>query len=120
MLNELDKEMEKRGLRYVRYADDFSIYTNSHSEARKTGNEIYLFLKDKLKLPINRKTTPATFGERIQKLNELQRGWLGYFRMASIQDKLKELDGWVRNRLRYCIWHDRKGHGVKKMYSGHF
>lgn len=159
MLNELDKEMENRGLRYVRYADDFSIYTNSHSEARKTGNEIYLFLKDKLKLPINReksgirkpvnftilgfgfvptyvkgergkyqlvvsekgwktlrqkiktitrKTTPATFGERIQKLNELQRGWLGYFRMASIQGKLKELDGWIRNRLRYCIWHDWK------------
>ena len=159
MLNELDKEMEKRGLRYVRYADDFSIYTKSNSTARKTGNEIYLFLKNKLKLPINReksgirkpvnfmilgfgfvptyvkgergkyqlvvsekgwktlkqkiktitrKTTPATFGERIQKLNELQRGWLGYFRMASIQGKLKELDGWVRNRLRYCIWHDWK------------
>jgi hypothetical protein len=40
----LDKEMEKRGLRYVRYADDFSIYTKSKSSARKTGNEIYLFL----------------------------------------------------------------------------
>ncbi|MBV5314105.1 MAG: hypothetical protein JZU47_12460 [Prolixibacteraceae bacterium] len=24
--------------------------------------------------------------------------------MASIHDKLKELDGWLRNRLRYCIW----------------
>ena len=28
--------------------------------------------------------------------------------MASIQVKLKELDGWVRNRLRYCIWHHWK------------
>ncbi len=54
ILNELDKEMENRGLRYVRYADDFSIYTKSKSSARKTGNEIYLFLKNKLKLPINR------------------------------------------------------------------
>lgn len=159
MLNELDKEMENRGLRYVRYADDFSIYTKSKSSARKTGNEIYLFLKNKLKLPINReksgirkpvnftilgfgfvptyvkgergqyqlvvsekgwktlklkiktitrKTTPATFDERIQKLKELHRGWLGYFRMASIQGKLKELDGWIRNRLRYCIWHGWK------------
>jgi RNA-directed DNA polymerase len=156
MLNELDKEMEKRKLNHVRYADDFSIYTKSNSKARKTGNEIYLFLKNKLKLPINReksgirkpvnftilgfgfvptyvkgdkgkfqlvvsekgwktlkqkiktitrKTTPATFTERIQKLKELHRGWLGYFRMASIQGKLKELDGWIRNRLRYCIWH---------------
>ena len=54
ILNELDKEMEKQGLRYVRYADDFSIYTKSNSKARKVGNEIYLFLKNKLKLPINR------------------------------------------------------------------
>ncbi len=54
MLNELDKEMEKQGLRYVRYADDFSIYTKSNQAARKTGNNIYLFLKNKLKLPINR------------------------------------------------------------------
>jgi len=159
MLNELDKEMEKQGLRYVRYADDFSIYTKKKSEARKTGNSIYLFLKNKLKLPINReksglrrpvnftilgfgfvptyvkgdrgkyqlivsekgwkslkqklktitrKTTPCSFEERIQRINEVQRGWLGYYRIASIQVKLKDLDSWVRNRLRYCIWHDWK------------
>lgn len=159
MLNELDKEMELQGLKYVRYADDFSIYCKSNWQARKTGNQIFLYLKNKLKLPINReksgirkpvnftilgfgfvptyvkgekgkyqlvvsekswktlklkiktitrKTTPASFDERIQRLKELQRGWLGYFRMASIQGKLKELDGWIRNRLRYCIWHDWK------------
>ena len=159
MLNELDKEMEKQGLRYVRYADDFSIYTKSNYAARKTGNNIYLFLKNKLKLPINkeksgickpvnftilgfgfvptyvkgekgkyqlvvsekswkslkqklktitRKTTPCTFDERIQRIKEIQRGWLQYFRMASIQGKLKDLDGWLRNRLRYCIWHHWK------------
>lgn len=159
MLNELDKEMEKQGLRYVRYADDFSIYTKSEHTARKIGNSIYLSLKDKLKLPINReksgirkpvnftilgysfvptyvkgvkgkyqlvvsdkswkslkeklkiitrKTTPMTFDERIQKLKETTQGWLNYFRMASIYGKLKELDGWLRNRLRYCIWHNWK------------
>ena len=54
MLHELDEEMEKRGLRYVRYADDFSIYAKDKAEARKTGNSIYLFLKNKLNLPINR------------------------------------------------------------------
>ncbi len=48
MLNELDKEMEKQGLRYVRYADDFSIYTKSNYAARKTGNNIYLFLKEQV------------------------------------------------------------------------
>ena len=159
MLNELDKEMEKQGQRYVRYADDFSIYTKSKQAARKTGNSVYLFLKNKLKLPINReksgirrpvnftilgfefvptyvkgergkyqlvvsetgwktlkqklksitrKTTPCTFDERIQRLKEVQRGWLWYYRMASIHGKLKDLDGWLRNRLRYCIWHHWK------------
>jgi group II intron reverse transcriptase/maturase len=159
MLNELDKEMERRGLHYVRYADDFSIYTKSESTARKIGNSIFLYLRDKLKLPINReksgirkpvnfkllgygfvptyvkgekgkyqlivsdkswkslkeklktitrKTTPMTFQERIQKLKETAEGWLNYFRMASIQGKLNDLDGWLRNRLRYCIWHHWK------------
>jgi group II intron reverse transcriptase/maturase len=159
MLHELDKEMEKQGLKWVRYADDFSIYCKSNHAARKTGNKIFLFLKNKLKLPINReksgirkpvqfsilghryvptyekgtkgkyqlvvsekswnklkqnlktitrKTTPASVVERITKLKEVGRGWLNYFRMASITGKLKDLDSWVRNRLRYCIWHDWK------------
>ena len=64
-------------------------------------------LKQKLKI-ITRKTTPMSFDERIRKLNELQRGWVNNFRMASIYNKLLELDGWVRNRLRYCIWHHWK------------
>jgi RNA-directed DNA polymerase len=159
MLHELDKELEKRGHRYVRYADDFSIYTKSKKAARRVGNSIFLFLKNKLMLPINReksgirrpvefqllghkfvptygkgdkgkyqvvvmekkwktlkqelktvtkKTAPLTFDQRIAKLKEIQRGWINYFRMASMQAKLKELDGWLRNRLRYCIWEDWK------------
>jgi RNA-directed DNA polymerase len=159
MLHELDKEMEKQKLKYVRYADDFSIYTKSKSEAKKIGNAIFLFLKNKLKLPINqeksgirkpvnfeilgcrfvptyekgvkgkyqlvvsekswktlkqklklitRKTTPSSLSERIRKLKEVQRGWINYFRIGSIYGKLKDLDGWLRNRLRYCIWHDWK------------
>jgi group II intron reverse transcriptase/maturase len=159
MLHELDRELERQGLRFVRYADDFSIYTKTKATARKVGNNIYKFLKKKLKLSINReksgirrpvqftilgfgfvptyvkgergkyqlvvseksweklkqklktitrKTTPMSFDERIEKLNEVQRGWVNNFRMASIHGKLKELDGWLRNRLRYCIWHHWK------------
>lgn len=47
-------EMERSKLRFVRYADDFSIYCKTESEARKRGNSIFLYLRDKLKLPINR------------------------------------------------------------------
>ena len=60
-------------------------------------------LKEKLK-SVTKKTKPMSFEERIVKLNEIQRGWVNYFRMASLSGKLKDLDSWVRNRLRYCIW----------------
>ena len=159
ILHELDMEMERQGLRFVRYADDFSIYCKTRNEARKIGNAIYVFLRDKLKLPINReksgirrpvnfkilgygfvptyqkgkkgkyqlivdstrwksfkaklkdvtrKTNPMSFKERVQKIKQIQRGWINNFRLANIQGKLLELDGWLRNRLRYCIWHHWK------------
>jgi hypothetical protein len=159
MLHELDKEMEKRGLRFVRYADDFSIYCKTKQEARKAGNAIYVFLRDKLKLPINReksgiyrpvnftilgygfvpiyqkgvkgkyqlivdksrwgelkanlkeatrKTNPMSFDERMWKLKVIQQGWINNYRLANMQGKLLELDGWLRNRIRYCIWHHWK------------
>ncbi len=48
-------------------------------------------LKQNLKA-ITRKTTPSAFDERIEQLTEVQRGWVNYFRLASIQGKLK---GWI-------------------------
>ena len=159
LLDELDKYLKSKGLKFVRYADDFSIYTQSKAAAQKVGNEVYLFLKNKLDLPINReksgirrpsdfellghgfvptykkgekgkyqlvvkkqswenlkrklkgitkKTLPYSFEERLQKLKEVWMGWVNNYRLASIQAKLKQLDEWLRNRLRYCIWHDWK------------
>ena len=159
LLNELDKELTKRKLRFVRYADDFSIYTQYKSHATATLKAIEKYLKTKLKLTINgeksgvrkpvqfellgfgfestykkgdkgkyqlvvgkkawtrlkerlksltRKTAPISFEERLQKINKVQRGWLNYFRGTSIKGKLLNFDGWLRNRLRYCIWHDWK------------
>lgn len=54
LLHELDKELTRKGLKFVRYADDFSIYTKSKYQAKTVGNAIFLFLRDKLKLTINR------------------------------------------------------------------
>jgi hypothetical protein len=64
-------------------------------------------LKTKLK-EITRKTKPMSFDQRMQKLKEVHRGWINYFKFASIYNKLNELDGWLRNRIRYCIWTDWK------------
>jgi len=66
----LDKELDRRNLKYVRYADDFSIYTKSKTEARKVGNEIYLFLKDKLRLPIKRDAQARGRGARSAAASE--------------------------------------------------
>ena len=159
ILHEMDAEMEKRGLKFVRYADDFSIYCESKAEAKRAGNSIYIFLRDKLKLPINkeksgirrpvnfqilgfgfvpiykkgvkgqyqlvitkkkwkefkiklkeitRKTKPLSFETRIRELNAFINGWVESRKYANIKGKLAELDGWLRNRLRYCIWHHWK------------
>jgi RNA-directed DNA polymerase len=51
---------------------------------------------------------PSQIAQRITKLKEVGKGWLNYFRMASIQGKLRDLNSWIRNRLRYCIWHQWK------------
>src|SRR5690606_32341073 len=41
---------------------------------------------------------------RLHKLKELWMCWVNNYRLASIHQKLKQLDEWLRNRLRYCIW----------------
>ena len=60
LYDELDKELKKQGLRFIRYADDFSIYTKSKSAARRIGNNTYLFLKQKLKFPVRETTVHET------------------------------------------------------------
>ncbi len=45
---------------------------------------------------ITRKTSPMSFDERITKLNQVTRGWINYFKYASINQKLADIDGWLR------------------------
>jgi retron-type reverse transcriptase len=65
LLNELDKLLESRKLNYMRYADDFSVYVKSKKAAKRVGNNLYLYLKQKLLLPVNREKSgirrPLTF-----------------------------------------------------------
>lgn len=60
MLNELDKELERRGHRFVRYADDCIIFCRTEKSARRTLEHIVPFITDKLFLKVNlKKTTVA-------------------------------------------------------------
>jgi len=54
VLNELDKELEARGHRYVRYADDCSIYVRSEKSAQRVMETITDYIESKLKLKVNR------------------------------------------------------------------
>ncbi|MBA6316994.1 group II intron maturase-specific domain-containing protein, partial [Cellulophaga baltica] len=67
----------------------------------------WVAFRSKLKY-LTKKTIPVSFDERINRINLLIRGWINYFKAASIQAKLKKLEEWLRNRLRYCIWHHWK------------
>ena len=53
MLNELDKELEKRGLRYTRYADDCIIVVKSEKAANRVMESITKFIEKKLGLKVN-------------------------------------------------------------------
>ena len=54
VLHELDKELEARGHRYVRYADDCSIYVRSEKSAQRVMETITDYIESKLKLKVNR------------------------------------------------------------------
>ena len=41
---------------------------------------------------------------RLLKLNDSIKGWINYFGIANAKRKLRELDQWIRRRLRACIW----------------
>ncbi len=53
VLDELDKELEKRGLRFVRYADDCNIYVRSRRAGLRVMKSITEFIEGKLKLKVN-------------------------------------------------------------------
>ena len=152
MLNELDKEMEKRGLNFVRYADDCIIMVGSEMSANRVMRNISRFIEKKLGLKVNMskskvdkpqglkylgfgfyfdsrahqfKAKPhaksvAKFKKRmkeftcrswgvsnsykVEKLNQLIRGWINYFKIGNMKTLCKQLDSNIRYRLRMCIW----------------
>ena len=150
MLNELDKELERRGHKFVRYADDLVVFCKSRKAAQRTYEHIVPFIERKLFLKVNKEKTKVayirdikflsyTFGRRngkcqyrlhpdsIRKMKEkireltsrsngwsyeyrkqrLQwyiRGWSSYFSLAGYTNRLEEWDGWLRRRIRMCIW----------------
>ena len=66
MLNELDKELEKRGHTFVRYADDMVILCKSKRSADRTLANIVPYIENKLFLKVNREKTTTAYISRIK------------------------------------------------------
>jgi RNA-directed DNA polymerase len=149
VLDELDKELEKRGHRFVRYADDCNIYVKTRRAGERVKASVTQFIEKRLKLKVNqaksavdrpwkRKFLGFSFSinkepkvriakqslqkaegriraitsrrksmkmeERIKELNQYLIGWCGYFSLADTPSVFKDMDKWIRRRLRMCLW----------------
>jgi RNA-directed DNA polymerase len=149
VLDELDRELEKRGLPFVRYADDSNIYVRSERAGQRVMKSLSSFLTSKLRLKVNstksavarpssRKFLGFSFSdgpspkrtiakqaiirlrhrvveltgrhrgislERMAKeLSQYLLGWIGYFGFCERRTDLRNLDGWIRRRLRSAAW----------------
>jgi RNA-directed DNA polymerase len=149
MLDVLDKELEKRGHRFVRYADDCNIYVRSQKAGERVVASVERFLNKRLKLTVNkaksavarpsvrkflgfsflcrkeprrriapqaiarfksrvreltRRTRGLSLAQIVKQLAVYLRGWSGYFGFCQTPSTLRDLDQWVRRRLRALVW----------------
>lgn len=149
-LDDLDRELERRGHRFVRYADDCNVYVRSKRAGERVMGSIKRFLAKKLKLKLNeaksevvsvskskllgfrfykikgaarrgvsepslrrfkdriRELTSRSSGKSlrqvIEKLSEYLRGWRGYYGFSEQKNLFRDLDSWIRRRLRSYVW----------------
>ncbi len=153
LLNELDVELETRGHKFVRYADDFQIYVKSRKAGQRVMASVATLLEETLKLKVNKEKSAVErpwkrkflgfsftvekqtrtrihkesikrlkskvreltsrkssipMEVRIERLNKYLNGWLGYFALTDTKSIFKELDEWIRRRLRMCKWKEWK------------
>jgi RNA-directed DNA polymerase len=161
VLDELDRELERRGHRFVRYADDCNIYVRSHKAGLRVKASITRFLTRRLKLKVNqgksavakpwqrkflgfsytfgnepkrrlapqtiqrfkgrvrqltRRTRGVSLKQMIEELDQYLKGWIGYFGFCETPSVLRDLDSWVRRRLRAFIWKQWKR--GRRRYAG--
>jgi RNA-directed DNA polymerase len=145
LLDDLDKELERRGHCFCRYADDCNIYVRSKAAGERVLASATAFLEGKLRLRVNREKSAVAHVEerkflgyrllrggelgvapkseervkdRIRQitrrnrgiaieemageLNSYLTGWVAYFRYAKCKSLLRDLDGWIRRKLR-CV-----------------
>ena len=98
MLNELDKELERRRHRFVRYADDCMILCKSKKSAERTLRNIIPFIEGKLFLKVNRKKTEVAHISKVKYLGYTFYRYKGKCRLrvhaksvVKMKNKIREL-----------------------------
>lgn len=94
VLNELDQELEKRGHRYCRWADDFLILLKSERAAERAMDGIVKYLEEELNLPVNREKSMVSEVKDIPFLGfQILRGKIRVSNKARIKfkDKVRKL-----------------------------
>lgn len=90
-LDGLDKELEKRGLPFVRYADDFVIFTKSELAAQRVYASVERFLHHRLKLIVNRDKSQIRRTDGLEYVGYEFRGYGGQIRVSKKKlDAFKE------------------------------
>jgi len=111
LLDDLDKELEKRGHAFCRYADDCNIYVGSQRAGQRVMESLTRFLRDKLKLKVNPNKSAVDrpwnrkflgFSLTIQKESRIR---VAPQSVKRFQDKLREKfrEGRGRNLIQTCI-----------------
>ncbi|HEO8279235.1 TPA: group II intron reverse transcriptase/maturase, partial [Streptococcus agalactiae] len=98
MLNELDKGLEKRGLRFVRYADDCVITVGSEAAAKRVMHSVSSYIEKRLGLKVNMTKTKIVRPNKLKYLGfgfwKSPKGWKCRPHQDSVQSfkrKLKQL-----------------------------
>lgn len=102
ILNELDKELERREHRFVRYADDFSIYVRTKRSAHRVMRSVSRFVEGRLKLKVNARKSSVRYVGHMELLG------YGIYRMRNQQFGLKVIESNWQKFVRRCKWITRK------------
>jgi retron-type reverse transcriptase len=133
LLDDLDKELERRGHRFCTETLRLRVNTEKSAVARpwkrkflgysmtfeqnprlKAAKESVKRLKKKIKEQ-TRRGRGRSLQRVIEELNPLLRGWMQYFRLATVKGIFENLDGWIRRRLRCILWKQWKRNHTRAM-----
>jgi RNA-directed DNA polymerase len=103
VLDELDKELERRGHSFCRYADDCNIYVKSEKAGQRVMNSIINFIEKKLKLKVNHKKSGVRYCSKVK--------FLGYTIMS--EGKIRVADKSIKRLKAKVKEITRRNRGVK-------